>query len=428
MKPYETLANEVIARQNVSLSADEVEVLEAAPDSHLMSKKLLGAHYFNAGAAKDAIRCIRHVYSAARTPENASNLVSALSKAGALEEAILVAEEPDTPLAPVTQASYLSELYGRAKKPGKNRNWARRALKLKEAEAPVIEDRPEPIIRSFNPNTPERNIIAYSLFGDGKRYIDGALRNCIVTRYLYPGWTPRFYVDDSVPEEARAGLKAAGAELKMVPNLPALRFGLYWRFLVEDDPNVDIYIVRDADSIPNIKERVAVHDWLASGAPFHVMRDWVTHTELVLAGMWGAHRGNITGGMGKKILEFSKSREKILNSRVDDQLFLRREIWPYMRGRAFVQDSHFGYGESAPFDPDYLMPGDMHIGQNDLAVRENDRKKKAIEAHNARVAAAQDAPAKPKRSSPKAAPQKVKATSRKAKPPAAKKPAPKAAK
>ncbi|MGH1367619.1 MAG: hypothetical protein ACRBCL_03310 [Maritimibacter sp.] len=395
MEPYETLAQEVIARGNVALTEDEVKVLEAAPDSHLISKKLLGAHYFNVGMGADAIRCIRHVYSAARTPENASNLVSALSKAGAIEDAIAIAEEEDTPLLPVTQASYLSELYGRAKKPGKNRHWARRALKLKEGEAPELEDRAAPIVRPFNPETPERNIIAFSLFGDGKRYLEGAIRNCIVARYMYPGWTPRFYVDDSVPVEARNGLTAAGAQLKMVPNLPALRFGLYWRFLVEDDPEVDVYIVRDADSIPTIKERVAVQDWLASGEPFHVMRDWVTHTELVLAGMWGAHRGNITGGMGRKILDFSKTRENILNSRVDDQLFLRREIWPYMRGRTFVQDSHFGYGESALFNPDYLMPGEMHIGQNDLAVRDNDRKKKAVAAHNAKVKAAKDKAAKP---------------------------------
>lgn len=387
MSDYEAVAKEVISRGEIALSEAEVAALEAAPDGHLISKKLLGAHYFNTGAHEKAIRAITAVYDAARTPENASNLVSALSKANKIEEAIRVAEEEDTPLAPVLQASYLSELYGRANDSKKNRHWARRALKLKDAEAPKLDDLPKPVIHRFNPETPERNIIAYSLFGDGKRYLDGALRNCIVTRYLYPGWTPRFYVDESVPEAARAGLRAAGAELKMVPNLPAHRFGLYWRFLVEDDPEVDIYIVRDADSVPSIKERVAVQDWLASGQPFHVMRDWVTHTELVLAGMWGAHRGNIPGGMGKKILEYSKSREKILNSRVDDQLFLRHAIWPYMRGRAFVQDRFFGYGESAPFNSDFPNPSSMHIGQNDLATRENERKKRAVERHNAKVKA-----------------------------------------
>ena len=215
---------------------------------------------------------------------------------------------------------------------------------------------------------PERNVIAYSLWGANPRYVEGATRNCIVARHLYPGWTPRFYVDDSVPISARRDLTREGAQLRQVPSMPANRFGLFWRFLAEDDPEVALYLVRDADSVPSIKEAVAVGDWLASGQPFHVMRDFVTHSEIVLAGMWGAHRGNIPH-MGKRIMAFAKDREKILNSRVDDQLFLRREVWPWMRGRAFVQDSWFGYGETAPFDPRFALPGRMHIGQDDHASR-----------------------------------------------------------
>ena len=81
---------------------------------------------------------------------------------------------------------------------------------------------------------------------------------------------------------------------------PPTGSGLFWRFLVEDDPDVDIYLVRDADSVINVKERWAVADWLNSGKAFHVMRDNPQHSELMLAGMWGAHRGNI-GGMRKRI-------------------------------------------------------------------------------------------------------------------------------
>jgi hypothetical protein len=45
-----------------------------------------------------------------------------------------------------------------------------------------------------------------------------------------------------------------------------------------------------------------------------------------------------------------------------------------MRGRAFVQDSWFGYGESAPFDPDYPLPGRMHVGQDDYTHRHATRR------------------------------------------------------
>jgi hypothetical protein len=49
--------------------------------------------------------------------------------------------------------------------------------------------------------------------------------------------------------------------------------------------------VRDADSVLNLRERLAVDDWLASGRWFHIMRDWWSHTDLVLAGMWGGVAG-----------------------------------------------------------------------------------------------------------------------------------------
>ncbi len=194
------------------------------------------------------------------------------------------------------------------------------------------------------------------------------MRNVIVARHLYPGWTPRFYVDGSVPMATKQTLMAEGAEIKEVPRLAAAQYGLFWRFLVEDDKDVDLYLVRDVDSVPSIREAVAVQDWLASGQPFHVMRDYVTHSELVLAGLWGAHRGNIPQ-MGKRILKFVKEQEKVLNSRVTDQLFLRREAWPFMRGRSFVQDSAFGYGATAEFDPSYPLPKNMHVGQDDFATR-----------------------------------------------------------
>ena len=42
-----------------------------------------------------------------------------------------------------------------------------------------------------------------------------------------------------------------------IDDLDAKRFGLFWRFLVEDDPEVDLYLVRDADAVMNVKERWA---------------------------------------------------------------------------------------------------------------------------------------------------------------------------
>lgn len=383
MSEHQSTVDEILKRGHLKLSQADIAALEAAPDDFLPARRILGAHAFNTGDHARACEITAQVFEAAPTAENASNYISALSRANRVREAIEVAQGTDV-LRPVTKASFLSEMYGRIGDFAANRDWSIRALELKEQEAPQLRDRPAPILHAFDPKKAERNVISFALWGANPRYIDGALRNAIVARHVYPGWTPRFYVDDSVPDDAVTKLRDEGAQLRKVPNLPASRYGLFWRFLVEDDPEVDLYLVRDADSVVNVREAVAVRDWLASGQPFHVMRDFVTHSELVLAGMWGAHRGNI-GGMGKKILAYAKSREKVLNSRVEDQLFLRQVAWSHMRGRAFVQDSTFGFGESAPFDPGFVLPGKMHIGQDDFAARETAAKIREARARGLKV-------------------------------------------
>ena len=145
---------------------------------------------------------------------------------------------------------------------------------------------------------------------------------------------------------------------------PAARYGLFWRFLVEDDPGVRLYLIRDADSVMNIKERAAVEDWLGSGRAFHVMRDRPTHCELILAGTWGAHRGNLPE-IAKQIEAYIRAATKKLNNRTIDQEFLRRQIWPVVRQDVLVHSSHLQFGDPSPFRDEFRLPSNMHIGQDD---------------------------------------------------------------
>ena len=46
---------------------------------------------------------------------------------------------------------------------------------------------------------PDRNVIAFSLCGNAVAYGDGAVRNAIAAKQLYPEWRCRFYIDESVP-------------------------------------------------------------------------------------------------------------------------------------------------------------------------------------------------------------------------------------
>jgi hypothetical protein len=201
------------------------------------------------------------------------------------------------------------------------------------------------VVAPFDPAAKSRNIIAFSLYGSIAKYLDGAIRNAVVAASLYPEWTCRFYVDDSVPKAATARLAHEGAQLRKVDGLPAARFGTFWRFLVADDPEVDRFLLRDSDSCVSLRERAAVEDWIQSGKPFHVMRDGFAHTELVLAGMWGGVRG-VLPPLLPALIDFSQSAPF---SRTADQAFLRERVWPTMRGQTLIHDSCFTVGGAVDF-------------------------------------------------------------------------------
>lgn len=212
----------------------------------------------------------------------------------------------------------------------------------------------------FDARKPERNVIAYSLWGTNPRYLTTAERNARIARDIYPGWTCRFYHDDTVPQTALDALRKAGAGLVAMPRHIAME-GLMWRFLVAGDPDVDRFAVRDADSLLTVQERIAVDDWLASGKRFHLMRDWYSHTDLMLAGLWGGTGGILTG-IAARIAAFTGDNDRI--DRKLDQRFLADVVWPSIRDDSLTHDSYFGCFDARPFPPWGRLPPGHHVGQN----------------------------------------------------------------
>lgn len=218
---------------------------------------------------------------------------------------------------------------------------------------------------AFDPTRPEANLIAFSLFGDKELYCEGALRNARLIPELYPGWTARFYCDDTVPEAVRAGLAAEGAEVVLRPRPGRLYDGLLWRFEVIGDPAVARFLIRDADSLVSVQERVAVDDWLASGRHFHVMRDWLTHTDLILAGLWGGV-GGVLPPVERLVGDFTPFRGANLHF---DQDLLRIMAWPTVSRSVLVHDSHFDCLDSRPFPALGRLPAGWRVGQTWTARR-----------------------------------------------------------
>lgn len=215
----------------------------------------------------------------------------------------------------------LAHAYGALDNWEKTGFYGHQALVLKDKAIPDLEHE---IIPAPAPKNGKR-IISFSLFGNNSKYIEPAVLNTQLAPVLFPGWTCRFYVDDSVSAEAIQRFRNNGAEVIKVgaplDNWP----GTMWRFLAINDPEVEYVIFRDADSIICYRDAAAVSEWIKSGTLFHTIRDSGSHTALILAGMWGAKAGAVPD-MQERIQNFVD--EGYPSRHFADQDFLEKNCGP----------------------------------------------------------------------------------------------------
>ena len=215
----------------------------------------------------------------------------------------------------------------------------------------------------FDPGQPSQNVVAYTLWGNQPRYTVPLLENARIRPHLFPAWTIRVYHDRTVDPAYLAQLAALGVQLR--PMLldyggPPYR-ALLWRFEAFADLDVKRFLIRDADSLLTVKERIAVDAWLRSDYHFHAMRDWYSHTDLLLAGLFGGV-GGILPSPAALLREYKPWR---MESDHIDQDLLAQAVWPAIRHDLLVHDSIFQpcLG-SVAFPPFGDLPAGQHIGQN----------------------------------------------------------------
>ena len=202
-----------------------------------------------------------------------------------------------------------------------------------------------------------QKIVTYALFGNAqnssvfRRYY-GNLRNISLTvAKQYPGWVIRIYhniADDPTTENeahnqlCRVFCRYDNVDLCSVPLLterignktipidPQLLRGLngrMFRYLVMLDPNVDIFISRDVDSLIFQREVDAVDQWIhQSNYTFHVMRDHKGHGSIILAGMFGIkvqQRRDLVQGLARALI---LSGQNSIGHQ--DQASLDQILWP----------------------------------------------------------------------------------------------------
>ena len=66
---------------------------------------------------------------------------------------------------------------------------------------------------------------------------------------------------------------------------------MFWRFFPLDDPTVDVWLSRDADSRLSAREAGFVNQWLESEKSFHIIRDHRCHMHFIMGGIFGVNNG-----------------------------------------------------------------------------------------------------------------------------------------
>lgn len=135
-------------------------------------------------------------------------------------------------------------------------------------------------------------LISFSLYGDKLMYTEGAIQNVILSKFVYPNWTCRFYVDHTVPKHITEELLDLGAQVYVVKQnkYTTDRQRSLWRFLPLAETCRVIF--RDTDSRINMREQEAVMSWCKSDKSY--IRLWDNsdvndgHFNPIMAGMWGA--------------------------------------------------------------------------------------------------------------------------------------------
>lgn len=174
-----------------------------------------------------------------------------------------------------------------------------------------------------------QRIISFSLWGKQDKYLQGAIENVKLQKEIYPGWTCRFYVDkETVPLSVLHDLNRLDAEIFLRDNNIGPQkqncTAIFWRYEVMTNEYIERFIIRDADSRLNWREKGCVDEWLKEKTSLHIMRDHPHHRHRIVSGMWG--------GLNKKTsrLNYYKLLQdwRKIHPRGNNQHFLAEKIYP----------------------------------------------------------------------------------------------------
>jgi len=184
-------------------------------------------------------------------------------------------------------------------------------------------------------------VFSFCLYGPyNERYYPGMVENIHLIHKHFPEWHIFIYVGADVDEHTVGILGSAPRViLRFTGELGAKN--MIHRFFAIDEPDVELMMVRDADSRVHWRDRWAIRQFERSTFKAHVIRDSEAHSAPLMGGLWGIRKGvNIHA-------EYERFKsDPIVVGFAHDQDFLMVRIYPLIVKTLLVH-----YGNGAPYFP-----------------------------------------------------------------------------
>jgi len=219
------------------------------------------------------------------------------------------------------------------------------------------------------------NAFSFCLYGPrNSRYYLPLLENIRIASQHFPDWKVYIYIAPDVDPEYVKVLESY-SNVVLRPTGVRGDANMIRRFTAIDEPDVELMLVRDADSLIHWRDRWAISRFIEQPEYVaHTVRDHVDHTARLMGGLWGL----------RKSAGIVVADEYVVfkNNPVDfgiahDQNFLRGIIYPKVSDRLLVHYSNGRIyegerGEEFPF----TWTNDMYCGRIEIPVtspRRDDR-------------------------------------------------------
>lgn len=188
------------------------------------------------------------------------------------------------------------------------------------------------------------NAFSFCLYGPyNDRYYVGMEQNVLLALKYFPTWKVYVYLAPDVEPTMVQWLRGYhNVVLRETGVLGAPN--MIHRFYAIDEPDVDLMMVRDADSRIHWKDRWAIQAFVASPQYVaHTIRDNIVHTAHMMGGLWGLRK---SAGINLHEVYASYKEDASLGHRLaHDQNFLSDVIYPRVKSQMLV---HYSNGRKIP--------------------------------------------------------------------------------